>query len=529
MRFRYLNKRDGTPREKSCQFPFSSANRFLVSLLFPFANVLFAQPVDTTSIFPLNTGDWTEYVAYSKVYFDSFNPPINNSGPLTLVREVLGDTVMSNSLVYKVIRWKYMMNSIHTPQPWYQYLRKDAQNKIWGWGNNNDSLIYDFSQLRVGYSWQVGKTNPDGSYYSKTITSIYQTSLFDRTGYKYEIATWYYHPTPTYIGYEIFVEGFGAIRTQASFINCNDTTLVLLACWGAIIGKTKHGKMLAGIDNVLDFYPLNVGDSWHYRSNFNSYPDYSLIVSIKCDTVFSDGMHYKGTSKRVIQDYPPAGENTVTYYYQRIDSQGNVYSIRHDGKNWISQRDYRFSLALGDTFLATSAMDNPIYSRDFLTDKWQTTQPQDTFGNRIQFTKLESPVRFERFFSKDWGRVGFGGEGYSESLIGAHVHGKTWGDLRYLLEVESTPSPKAYTISISSYPNPFNNSTVVRIQVNRGGFTQLRVHNISGQLVAALYQGYLERGIHNISWTPQNLSSGIYVISLHTESEKVATKLLYLK
>jgi hypothetical protein len=423
MRFRQLDQLDGPQREQTGQF-LSSSLPYLIALLLTLHGSLFSQSVDTTSIFPLNTGDWTEYVAYNSTYFASFDPPVENEGWTTLVREVLGDTVMGNSFVYKVIRWKYMMHSIRTPQPWYQYLRKDAQNKIWGWGNNEDSLMYDFSQLQIGYSWQIGKSNIDGSYYSRTIASIWKDTLFGNVRNFYLVRMDYRQPAQTIIGFETFVEGYGVVESRGSFINSRDTTLVSIQIWGSIIGKRRDGNMLASIDNILEVFPLNVGDSWHYRSNSSGLTNCSRIVSITCDTIFSDGLHYKGTLEKVLWDYPPAGTNTATYYYQRIDTPGNVYSVCYNGKNWISQRDYRFSFALGDTFVASTGT-NLVLPMDLLIRKYQSPTQSSPLANVLIFEIPNIAFCNEQIFSMGWGFFSIYGEGWSESLVGARVHGRT--------------------------------------------------------------------------------------------------------
>jgi hypothetical protein len=497
-----------------------------VLIVFLFPNALLAQAVDTTSIFPLNTGDWVEYVAAGSVYPDTLGGPL--SGRSSLVREVLGDTVMGNGMTYQKVCWKYMMQSVYTPQPWYQYIRKDAENKIWGWGENGDSLMYDFSQLRLEYAWQVGKSY-GGDYFERRIVDTWVGSYFGKTCTFYMVRMSHYNPTFSIVGFETYAEGFGLVWcNKGALVGCSDTSLYIDSQWGSIIGKRRAGDMLAEIDDPRDFYPLHVGDSWYYEEGETS-EDYWRAVSIICDTVFSEGFRYYGTLEKLYWHYPIVHLVSEEYFYQRIDSLGNVYSMRYKNAEWVPQRDFKFSLALGDTFLSTKNAAHPFSLIDILAEKRRAQNPNDTLGTWIEFIEPRTSVRCDRYFSKNWGYIRFDGEGNFGRILGACVNGKTWGDTRYLLSVENAVMPHSYTITISNYPNPFNNATIICVQTPKREYAQVRVYNTLGQEVAALFSGFLEVGNTNISWSPQQLSSGIYVMVLVADSQMRTNKLLYIK
>jgi hypothetical protein len=509
MRFRQLDQLDGPQREQTGQFLSSSLLLYLISLLLTFHGFIVAQSLDTTSIFPLNTGDWTEFMIDNPTFFSSLAWRVVPS-KTSLVREVLGDSLMSNGIIYKVVRWRHLIKSTLMPPPWYQYIRADDQKKIWGWGNNIDSLIYDFSRLDSGATWRVGGTANDSIYYERTIVRIRTENYFNKIRKTYDITLSFYCHGSVFKTSERFAEGLGIITFgKRSQSNCPDTS-IQGSIWGGIISGRRHGETLAEKDNVTDYYPLHVGDSWRYKlydADNPSLVGYSTR-SVGCDTVFSDGFKYFGIT------------DGYEYHYERIDSTGVIFYQRRVLSDWELERGRKLSLASGDTSQLRGLL-------SIVGGKFRDPQVVDTLRDRIVVDL--TLVGFE-YFSKFWGLS----ESFTEvqlhcELIGAKVNGKTWGDVSYLLDVEPSPIPVTHTISIDNYPNPFNNATVIRLQIENTAYSQLRIYNLMGQEVAAPYTGYLEVGKHNIQWSPQNLPSGVYIASLRTGGQTLTTKLLYLK
>ncbi len=71
--------------------------------------------------------------------------------------------------------------------------------------------------------------------------------------------------------------------------------------------------------------------------------------------------------------------------------------------------------------------------------------------------------------------------------------------------------PKNYSID-STWPNPFNSTTEVRIALPEPSDFTLSVYNLLGQNVALLADDFYTRGYHNFIFDANNLSSGIYFI-----------------
>jgi hypothetical protein len=80
-----------------------------------------------------------------------------------------------------------------------------------------------------------------------------------------------------------------------------------------------------------------------------------------------------------------------------------------------------------------------------------------------------------------------------------------------------------------AYPNPFNPSTTIRYKLNNSSTIQIDVYNNLGQKVATLVNQKQSAGNHQLTWKPQNLSSGIYFIKVRTHNQIMVQPVTYYK
>jgi len=80
-----------------------------------------------------------------------------------------------------------------------------------------------------------------------------------------------------------------------------------------------------------------------------------------------------------------------------------------------------------------------------------------------------------------------------------------------------------------AYPNPFNPSTALSLDVARAGDYQLEVFDVTGRLVATLYDGKLGAGRHEFHWTALKASSGLYFARAKSAVQQQTVKLVLLK
>ena len=82
-----------------------------------------------------------------------------------------------------------------------------------------------------------------------------------------------------------------------------------------------------------------------------------------------------------------------------------------------------------------------------------------------------------------------------------------------------------------AYPNPFNPSTTISFDIPDATdrHTSAHVYDITGKLVETLINKSLPAGSHTITWNPDNLSSGLYMVQVKVGNKTLNQKLTFLK
>jgi hypothetical protein len=96
---------------------------------------------------------------------------------------------------------------------------------------------------------------------------------------------------------------------------------------------------------------------------------------------------------------------------------------------------------------------------------------------------------------------------------------------------EAPAIPDDFVLS-QNYPNPFNSGTAIEFNISRGGYTELEIFNILGELIATPLRRYLAAGEHRVNWDGRNASgnptpTGIYFYRV-TSGEFTETKKMIL-
>jgi hypothetical protein len=98
---------------------------------------------------------------------------------------------------------------------------------------------------------------------------------------------------------------------------------------------------------------------------------------------------------------------------------------------------------------------------------------------------------------------------------------------------ESAITPKDFEL-YQSYPNPFNNQTIIKYDFLKPCQITLTIYNILGQKVKTLVEGYQEAGTKSINWDGKDekgkdLASGIYFYQLRAGEVAQTKRMVLLK
>ncbi|MBC8310843.1 MAG: T9SS type A sorting domain-containing protein [Candidatus Marinimicrobia bacterium] len=80
-----------------------------------------------------------------------------------------------------------------------------------------------------------------------------------------------------------------------------------------------------------------------------------------------------------------------------------------------------------------------------------------------------------------------------------------------------------------AYPNPFNPSTTFSLSLPNHDFVNVSIYNMLGQTVATLHNSQLNAGQHDFVWNADELSTGLYVISVNSNNFTTSQKVMLLK
>jgi len=101
------------------------------------------------------------------------------------------------------------------------------------------------------------------------------------------------------------------------------------------------------------------------------------------------------------------------------------------------------------------------------------------------------------------------------------------------VESEESMIPEKFAL-YDNYPNPFNPTTQISIDLPEDAYTELTVWNIMGQQVATVYSGNLNAGRHSVTFNGRDvsgnmLSSGMYIYRVEAGKYNATKKMTLMK
>jgi len=93
--------------------------------------------------------------------------------------------------------------------------------------------------------------------------------------------------------------------------------------------------------------------------------------------------------------------------------------------------------------------------------------------------------------------------------------------------------PGSFILS-PAYPNPFNATTVIPLEVARDGLVDVAIYGLGGQRVITLLSGRLSAGVHHLRWhgmdrNGRQAASGVYLLRAVVDQQHTSHKMLLLR
>ena len=272
--------------------------------------------------------------------------------------------------------------------------------------------------------------------------------------------------------------------------------------------------------DMLEFYPNNIGNSWSYRWLYydiinNYYEAGTDEVFISKDTLINNTIY-----RAVEFNY---GSYNYAHYFERIDTaSGNVLRIDDLSSGETNLVDNIYA-KIGDTI----SISNNRYL--LYCDKIVVLSIRDTMINNFQTTIREVvgwPSNSKLYFVRNIGMLGSGKNYWIDS---ANVDGNVFSNIGITsIKGDHKNIISEYVLN-QNYPNPFNPITTISYSLFKSGFVTIKIYNIVGKEIKTLVSKEESRGDHSIQFNGSNLASGIYFYQIRTNGFIQTKKLMLIK
>ena len=84
-------------------------------------------------------------------------------------------------------------------------------------------------------------------------------------------------------------------------------------------------------------------------------------------------------------------------------------------------------------------------------------------------------------------------------------------------------------VLLYNYPNPFNPNTTIEFYLPFSSYIELKIFDVLGKEITTLQKDYLSAGVHKIDFNANELTSGVYFVTLNTKETLRVRKILLLK
>lgn len=290
--------------------------------------------------------------------------------------------------------------------------------------------------------------------------------------------------------------------------------------------------------------------SWTNPTGTQLPEGYLLLAYNKDDYFFpADGDVYTNapdlsTGKSIVNI---ANDGTTSYTFTNLSLNTHYYFTMFSYNGNDSLRNYKLDPVVRKDISTESTLPVELVSftaaeeKGIVTLNWQTATELNNSGFEIERgngLNNEDELIYKKIAFVNGAENSMSNKKYSYS-----DHLNTAGKYLYRLKqidndgtykissavvVNFNPLIKGYTLE-QNYPNPFNPSTMIRYHLGKSEIVKLTVFSSLGESVSMLVDEFQSEGDHEISFSAENISSGVYFYELNTGSARIIKKMTILK
>lgn len=340
----------------------------------------------------------------------------------------------------------------------------------------------------------------------------------------------------------------GAFTTALNnFIGANDSTaniIIFMTDGEATAGITNTqslvshiNSLISGIGSNLSLYNFGVGTDVNTQvlsQTANANGGFALFVGsddlenaitnfylrVQNPVIINTTAQF--TSNGIFEVYPSNLPNVYLGQQLLISGkyyQGTVSSVILSGTRYGQPVTYEFELPLVDTTVTEYQFLTKIWAKqkiEELTAIYYTLNPNSPQAIELKQEIIAISLRYG-VLTVFTSLSGGGPTGIEE-------------------EVESTDALPSEFLLSQNFPNPFsgslnnaNNQTTISFTIPMQEYVTIKIYDITGKLIAIIFEGEVEAGTYSIKWQPGELASGIYIYELSTTSARLTKKMMIVK
>ena len=294
-------------------------------------------------------------------------------------------------------------------------------------------------------------------------------------------------------------------------------------------GRTFTGSLLFPLDLPTGRHRLHVelvddrGQMHPYNRSYDLYPDRDL--EIYAETLAAGWSLERGETVRFAgrQALILSG-NFVSIFEAQISFDPTGYAALRFAFRPDAVEDFptnRLGVSIGGRSVKIGLGGGDSLAVDLADRRWQTVEiPLSTLSDAKPSFEVDA-VRISGYLK---------GEVYIADLALVAATPPIDTAVR---EARVDARPAAFNLA-QNFPNPFNQATVIRIDLETRAEMELAVYNIAGQKVATLAQGLYPAGAYTFTWDGRNthgaeLASGVYCYRLRANGREQTRKLILLR
>ncbi len=323
----------------------------------------------------------------------------------------------------------------------------------------------------------------------------------------------------------------------------HDTLLIASGYWLKFNQPEQH-TLQGTVDYVLNI-PVKKG--WNLiGAAYRSVPVASVTTS-PAGIIQSPFFEYSGNYSQATNLVPGKGywikvrQNGVitltTTYPKQLPK--NIY-VENVDNSWpsilITDADGNVSrLFLTEEQNLQSAYELPpvppagAYDVRFITDKYVEDYSDGNYVISLNSVKYPIQIKLENFADDVTFKLSDGLDGriFEDIIRNGEVKVISNNNLNQI-QLTKVEIPKQFELS-QNYPNPFNPSTIIKFGLPENSRVKLEVYNVLGEKIATLLNNELKAGYYSINFDASNLTSGVYIYRIETNTWKDVKKMILVK